>query len=136
MIRDLILTLRLWLQIKAQREHYDLQRQIEADIETDENKISALRASADPADQLAADRLRDRIVRAQGIAANLPATGAPAPGGSAGANPAGNLTQPLTQPLPPSQSSSIQLPSAFITRRRGRHESRHKEVGIKTASRT
>jgi hypothetical protein len=45
----------------------------------------------DTGSQLAADRLRERVARAQGIIANLPTAGAGAPGGAAGANGGGNL---------------------------------------------
>lgn len=61
-----------WLQIRAVSARYDLTRRIEADIQNDENAIADLRALGDDAAQLAADRLRDRILRAQGIVAALP----------------------------------------------------------------
>ena len=48
---------------------YNLTRQIEKDIETDEAEITRLRDLGDAASQLAADQLRQRIERAQGVAA-------------------------------------------------------------------
>lgn len=83
--------LRLWLQLKVVSARYDLQRRIEADIAADEVQISILRRRGDDDNNRAADRLRDRVLRAQGIVAALPATGAPAVGGETGAQPGGDL---------------------------------------------
>lgn len=66
-----------WLRIQAVGAGYNLTRKIENDIREDEASIESLRTRADPASQLLADRLRDRIVRAQGIAQSIPTTGAP-----------------------------------------------------------
>jgi len=69
--------LRAYLEIRVITARYDLTRRIEADIREDEIRIGILRERGDPADQLVADRLRERIARAQGIAANLPSAGSP-----------------------------------------------------------
>ncbi|HTJ78495.1 MAG TPA: hypothetical protein VL357_05825 [Rariglobus sp.] len=74
--------LRIW----AVNARYNLQQRIEADIEADEKTLSTLRASDDPASVLAGDRVRDRILRANGIIAALPAAGAPPQGGPASPN--------------------------------------------------
>ncbi|MCS6245393.1 MAG: hypothetical protein H2172_16295 [Opitutus sp.] len=83
--------LRLWLQLKGVSASYDLQRRIEADIAADEVQISILRRRGDDDNNRAADRLRERVLRAQGIVAALPAARAPAQGGATGANPSGDL---------------------------------------------
>ncbi|MCS6244660.1 MAG: hypothetical protein H2172_12475 [Opitutus sp.] len=83
--------LRLWLQLKVVSAQYDLQRRIEADIAADEFEINSLRHFGGDDNNRAADRLRDRVLRAQGIVAALPATSAPAVGGATGAQPGGDL---------------------------------------------
>jgi hypothetical protein len=80
-----------FLRLKNATAAYDLTRRIESDIENDEARIAALRDRGDDASQRMADRLRDRILRAQGIGATLPAAGPPAPGGRAGTDGGGDL---------------------------------------------
>ena len=63
--------LRLWLQLKVVSARYDLQRRIETDIATDEDEINRLRWPGNDAGNFAADRLRDRVLRAQGVIAAL-----------------------------------------------------------------
>lgn len=83
---NLIAALRFYLEWKAQAAknkaisvQYDLERRIEREMAEDERQLARLRASGDPVDALAADRLRQRILRAKGIAAGLPTPGT-APG--------------------------------------------------------
>lgn len=86
LLTSLARALAAFLEIRAITARYDLQRRIEADIAADESEIALLRARGDDAGQLRADLLRQRILRAAGIAANLPAAGAPPGGGSARAD--------------------------------------------------
>lgn len=67
---------------------YDLSRRIEADIAADEDEIARLRTFGDDVSARRADRVRARILRAQGIASRLDLSAArPAPGsGAAGAD--------------------------------------------------
>lgn len=94
-IGDLIKALVLWLQLRNAEIAYTLPRQIEADIEEDEKTILALRALGTDASNIAADRLRERILRSQGIVANLPTAsavpqgGGPNPISTGGVHPAG-----------------------------------------------
>ena len=60
-----------FLRIKATRAAYDLSKDIESDIEKQEEQIESLRDLGDPASQLAADRIRARVLRARAVYARL-----------------------------------------------------------------
>lgn len=77
-----------YLRLKQLTAAYDLQCRIESDVESSESEIARLRDRGDELSARRADRLRARILRAQGIASRLPVSAAsPAPGsGSAGAD--------------------------------------------------
>ena len=63
-ITAIFAALAAYLQIKLITARYDLQRRIESDVRNAEERIDQLRARGGPADQLAADRLREQIIRA------------------------------------------------------------------------
>jgi hypothetical protein len=90
-ITAIFTALAAWLEIRRVGAAYELSRKIENDIHEDETEILRLRALPDTGSQLAADRLRDRVARARGIVANLPAAGAPAESRPAGDDDAGDL---------------------------------------------
>ena len=75
-----------WLRLKQVSAAYDLRRRIEADIAADEDDILRLRARGNPSDHERADRLRERILRAEGVAADLSAPRASAGGAPASAD--------------------------------------------------
>lgn len=91
LLTALALALVEYLRLKNQTARYDLQRRIEDDIRSDEIEIASLRARDDDASHRRADRLRERIVRAVGVAGDLPAARAGAEGGASGADASGNL---------------------------------------------
>ena len=70
----LLQTLNLWLQLRVLGAHWALSREIEAYCDATENAILAARNAGSDA---LADRLRERFLRASGIA--LPAAGSVAP---------------------------------------------------------
>jgi len=85
-ITAIFAALAAYLQIKLVTARYDLQRRIEGDVRHAEERIDQLRARGGPADQLAADRLREQIIRANGVVANLPAASPSPHGGDGGSN--------------------------------------------------
>jgi hypothetical protein len=80
-----------YLALKNKTAAYDLSRRIEADIADDEDQILRLRALPDTRSQLAADRMRDSIVRARGWLADLPAPSPVPESGAAGADEGGTI---------------------------------------------
>jgi len=73
-ITAIFAALAAYLQIKLVTARYDLQRRIEGDVRHAEERIDQLRARGGPADHLAADRLREQIIRSNGVVANLSTT--------------------------------------------------------------
>ena len=61
-----------YFKAKALAASYELQRDIEHDIDLAEQEITALRVKGDPPSQLAADRVRARVLRAQAIYVAIP----------------------------------------------------------------
>lgn len=70
-----------FLEVRAVEARYSLQRRIAHDIENDTAEIERLRNDARPFSQWRADRLRDSIVAANGVAVALSASSAAAAGG-------------------------------------------------------
>ena len=71
-----------YLRLKQLTASYDLQCRIESDVESSESEIARLRDRGDDVSARRADRVRARIVRAQGIASRLPVSAASPPAGS------------------------------------------------------
>jgi hypothetical protein len=64
MIPSLLQIVRLWLEIKAKRASWELERDISSYCDDIENQILAARAAGDDA---VADRLRERFMRSSKI---------------------------------------------------------------------
>jgi hypothetical protein len=71
-----------YLRLKQLTATYDLQCRIESDVESVESEITRLRDRGDDYSARRADRLRARILRAQGVASRLPVSAASAETGS------------------------------------------------------
>ena len=84
-----------YLELKNKRAAWDLMLDVEKECRENEIEIEKLRASGRVADQLAADRLRNRIVRLQGVAVaigeSLPTPSAGAAGGASSPNGNGSV---------------------------------------------
>ena len=86
LIKSLARAAVVYLEIKQTHARYALILTIEHDIAAAEAEIEHLRQLGGNDSHLRADLLRQRILRAQGIAANLPAPRAGAAGGDTDRN--------------------------------------------------
>jgi hypothetical protein len=80
-----------YFKFKSISESYRLSRRIEADNAADENEIARLRALPDTGSHMLADRLQQRIVRAQGWLGHLPTPNPGPESGATGANGGGDI---------------------------------------------
>lgn len=91
LLTEIFRALAEYLKLKNAKARYELTTRIEDDIARAEATVADLRGMADTGSQLAADRLRDQIIRTRGILANLPAAGALPGGGAAGPDQRGDI---------------------------------------------
>lgn len=89
LLQSIAEALRLWLLVRAERARWDLEKDIDAELDALERAIGVLRDSGDPLDREHADRLLQRRVARQGAADSLRARLADAAGGNGAARPRG-----------------------------------------------
>lgn len=94
LVAQLIAAARYYFQIKATKADYELTKQIEQDMLEIEQRIAALRARGDPDAQRLADQLRQRLLRAQGVAVAASAARPPAPSGTGSGDEGRSLPPP------------------------------------------
>lgn len=85
-LAQLLRALAAWLEWKAKTAPQDHRLRLLREIDETEDEIDRLRDAGTPAAQLRADRLRRRALALRGVVASLPASGAPAASGQAGAD--------------------------------------------------
>lgn len=71
LLQSLLESLRLFLVIKAYRARWDLENDIDEDIDSKEREIERLRSSGASADRAAADRLLQRLSARNALAYSL-----------------------------------------------------------------